>query len=64
MIGRIPMVGNNPKLARIAGEAEQYYRQMTTERELEALERKEDVTWGEHKKKRTGIAKRSRRPSD
>ena len=41
MIGRIPMVGNNPKLARIAGEVEQYYRQMTTERDIEALELQE-----------------------
>ena len=57
-------IRNNPKLARIAGEVEQYYRQMTTERDPEAPELKEDVTWGEHKKKRTGIAKRSRRPSD
>ena len=57
-------IRNNPKLARIAGELEQYYRQMTTERDLEDLELQEDVTWAEYNKKRTGISKRSRRPSD
>ena len=57
-------IRNNPKLARIAGELEQYYRQMTTERDLEDLELQEDVTWAEYNKKRTGISKRSRRPTD